>query len=169
MKLLPIAFLLLLTAIPAPPARAQRGMGNITGVARSGQKPQLEQVAGTIREITTGPCERTTGRALVGTHLILETRDRGELNLHLGSAQAVESFIEKLQVGDRVAAEGFRTPELNQHTLIARTIESGGQTLRLRDEHLRPVWAGSIGKRDGNRNGKPNRRPRGVGPGSCRR
>ena len=62
----------LLSCVFAPFAYAQRGMGESDGVARRAVKPEVVAVSGTIIEFKTEPCEKSTGPADLGTHLILK-------------------------------------------------------------------------------------------------
>ncbi len=47
-------------------------IGQSRGVARQAVKPDVVSFSGKLVEITTGPCESTTGRSAVRTHLILK-------------------------------------------------------------------------------------------------
>ena len=51
---------------------AQRGTGEREGVARQDVKPEVQTITGTLKEIKTDPCQQTTGRSPVGTHLLLQ-------------------------------------------------------------------------------------------------
>jgi len=59
----------------AAPALAQKGTGEPTGVARQGLKLPIEAMSGTIKDIKIGPCEKTTGRAKEGVHLVVLAPD----------------------------------------------------------------------------------------------
>ena len=87
---------LLLMLVFAAPAAAQKGMGEPTGVARQAEKPPIETMSGTIKDIKTGPCERTTGRSLEGVHLIVQAQNGKTINLHLGPAAALEDVLDQL-------------------------------------------------------------------------
>ena len=84
----------------------------------------------------------TTGRAEIGTHLWLKTPQGTELNIHLGPADAVESLVKGLSPGTQVMVRGFRTKGLPEGQYVAQSLKDGDTTIRLRDEQLRPVWAG---------------------------
>lgn len=74
-------------------AVAQKGMGDDTGIVRQGLTPSVTSISGELLEIKSGPCERTTGRARIGTHLIIQDKDGQELNIHLGPENAVDHVI----------------------------------------------------------------------------
>jgi len=40
-------------------------------------------MSGTVKDIKIGTCEQTTGRSFTGEHLIVETDEGKEVNLHL--------------------------------------------------------------------------------------
>lgn len=129
-------------------ALAQRGTGERQGIARQADKPAVQSIVGTIREVKTGPCEHTTGKSPVGTHLILVGKDR-TYNLHLGPAALVEDVIALARVGEPVEATGFRTGRLADDHFVAVMVKLGGEEIRLRNDALRPRWAGSDGRGGG--------------------
>ena len=51
----------LIRAVVRDAGGGAKGMGEPTGVARQAVKPPIETMSGTIKDIKTGPCERTTG------------------------------------------------------------------------------------------------------------
>ena len=125
---------------------AQKGTGSATGVAREQVKPALETLSGTVTSIKTGACEKTTGRAVNGTHLLLQTPDKKEVNLHLGPSLAdeVKQVLQSVKSGSHVEAVAFHTSRLPADQLIAKSVTVEGKTLQLRDENLRPTWAGTF-------------------------
>jgi len=124
-------------------ADAQRGMGDPSGVGRQAEKPPLVSLSGKLAEIKTGPCEATTGRALQGTHLILEAADGRKLNVHLGPTNEVEDLVKKLSVGETVAVTAFRTEKMPDGHYAAQAVTVEKTTVELRDaKTLRPTWAG---------------------------
>ena len=96
---LSIAMALSMVLVFAAPAMAQKGMDEPTGVARQTVKPAIETMSGTIKDIKTGPCERTTGRSLQGVHLIVQADSGKTINLHLGPDAALEEIIDQLSAG----------------------------------------------------------------------
>lgn len=149
MKRLPAllaTFLLLM--LGTAPVHAQRGMGQASGLAAQGYQADILTVEGTITAILTEPCAQTTGRSIIGLHLIIEETLQGALNLHLGPADDLLSMQRSLEVGDRLEAHVFRTDQLPEGQYIVRDITTGGDTTVLRDEKtLRPVWARGRGAR----------------------
>ena len=126
--------------VAAPTAHAQRGVGDPAGVVRQAVKPEIVSLSGKIIEIDTGPCKSTTGRSLTGTHLILETVEEEQLNLHLGPAEAVADVVAKLSVGQEIRVKAFRTERMKEKHYVVQSLTLGKTTVELR-EGLRPVWA----------------------------
>jgi len=143
MRLVIVAGLTLFAwAVLAAEIYAQKGMGDRSGVARLAVKPEVVSLSGTVLEVETGPCEKTTGRSTLGTHFLLETPDGESLNIHLGPAVDVKFVAKALAVGSTVSVEAFRTAKMPENHYTAQSVTSGDRTLVLRDENLRPVWAG---------------------------
>jgi hypothetical protein len=157
-------------------ALAQRGVGQPRGVAASADRPTVVSIQGRVLEVCTEPCESTTGHALEGTHFLLETAEGKRLNMHLGPADAVADIAAQLAPRRRVTVACFRTPRMKPDHYVAQSIRIGQRTLELRDENLRPVWAGTIGPGAGRgpgavqpgwqgRGGRGGGRGRGAGGG----
>jgi intracellular sulfur oxidation DsrE/DsrF family protein len=122
-------------------AQAQRGRGEPSGIARRSGIPELVVLSGEVREIETGPCEMTTGRALQGTHFLLETPEGKTVNVHLGPARAVKFVADRLSKGAAASIRGFQTEKMPENRYVAQIVTVNGQSFRLRDQGLRPVWA----------------------------
>ena len=151
--------------ILVPQTLAQRGMGEQSGVARQAVKPEVASFSGKVLEVKTEPCKMTTGRAYLGTHFTLETPEGGSLNIHLGPAVAVDFATKELSVGTQVTVKAFRTAKMPANHYTAQSLVLDGTEIQLRDESLRPVWAGG----DGVGPGRPEPQwPRGVGRGQGR-
>lgn len=129
-------------ALPTPLVYAQRGMGDSTGVARQEILPELVSLSGRLASVETHPCQKTTGRGVVGTHLKLETDEGEQVNVDLGWAAAVEPIVRQLSVGQEVKVVAFRTDKMPEKQYVAKSLTFGGKTMQLRDENLRPIWAG---------------------------
>jgi hypothetical protein len=127
-------------------AEAQRGVGQTSGIARQGVEVPRVTLAGVVVEVEVGPCENTTGRSLVGTHFFLKTPEGKTLNIHLGPADQMEAILNALPVGEEVQVQAFRTERMQADHYVARSITVGDEVLRLRDDNLRPVWAGPPGR-----------------------
>ena len=136
-----ITFLFVLIWASAAPG--QRGMGDGRGVAQQMLKPRLIRISGKLQEIKTHPCENTTGKADLGTHLNLKDKQGGELNVHLGPAPALSDTVKRLEMGRKLDLIVFRTGEMPPNQYIAQTLILGRHIIRLRDSDLRPCWAGS--------------------------
>jgi hypothetical protein len=126
-------------------AFAQKGMGERSGVARQAVKPEIVRLSGKLVEVKTGPCEKTTGRAPVGTHILLENKKGETLNIHLGPEAAMADTVAKLSVGKKVTVKAFRTDKMPEGHYTAQSLTFGKTTVELRDARLRPVWAGPQG------------------------
>jgi hypothetical protein len=129
-------------------ALAQRGTGEERGMAQRAEQPPLQTLEGTLKKIEIGPCEHTTGRALVGAHLMVETAGGETVNAHLGPAAQVRFVTDQLQPGDALRLRAFTTDRLKAGHYIVQElrIEPTGRTLTLREEDLQPVWARGAGR-----------------------
>jgi len=75
----------------------------------------------------------------------METSKGKTLNIHLGPVAAIEFVAKDLSQGQKVKVEAFRTKKMKKGQYVARSLTFGSQTVELRDETLRPVWAGRGG------------------------
>jgi hypothetical protein len=141
-----LQFLILFSGIVlfcAHPANAQKGIGNVYGIGQQQVLPDVETITGELVEIKTGPCENTTGYAVIGTHLFLKNNvNETVYNIHLGAAYAVDSFIARLSIGQNIEVHAFRTEQMDENHYVAKDVSANGHTIQLRDENLRPFWAG---------------------------
>jgi len=145
MKAIPQILVILasITLTFAYPANGQKGIGTLTGMGHETDKPSIEKFIGELVEIKTGPCENTTGHAYIGTHLYVKSAvNENLLNIHLGAAYAVEALISRIEVGQKIEVLGFRTEQMQTDHYIAKEVTSNGYTIQLRDDNLRPFWAG---------------------------
>ncbi len=134
------ALVVLIWAAAAP---GQRGMGDSKGVTQQRLKPRLVRISGKLQEIKTHPCENTTGKAELGTHLILRDKHGQELNIHLGPAPELSETVKRFTVGRKLDLLGFRTDKMPPNQYVAQTLILGSDIIQLRDSDLRPYWAGS--------------------------
>ena len=110
--------IVLIWTVTAP---GQLGMGDNKGIAQQKLKPRLVRILGKLQEIKTHPCESTTGKAELGTHLILKDKHGRELNIHLGPAPAVSETVKLLTVArnsiwlDSVPTRCPQTSTLRKH------------------------------------------------------
>jgi hypothetical protein len=133
---------LLVLGASALPALAQKGVGDVTGVARQADKPEVVSLAGKVVEVKIGPCENSTGRVVIGTHFILESPKGEKLNVHLGPAGVVDFLADQLSAGKRVNVQAFRTEKMSDGHYVAQSLAVDGKTIRLRDDSLAPAWSG---------------------------
>ncbi len=132
----------------ASTALGQKGVGDLVGVARQATKPEVVSLSGNLVEVKTGPCESTTGRSPIGTHIILETAPEQQVNIHLGPAAVVADTVARLTVGQPLAVRAFRTEKMKPNHYVAQSLTFDKTTVELRDALLRPVWArGGFGPR----------------------
>ena len=141
--------LLLLLAFPG---LAQKGTGAVEGIASSAEKPAIETLTGELLEIKIGPCKHTTGKSMIGSHLLLR-QGKKTLNIHLGPEQAVAHVVEQLSPGMALSVEAFQTTRLTDDAYIAKVLLLEDQRIQLRDDNLRPSWADSERPRGQSRQG----------------
>ena len=134
------ALVVLICTAAAP---GQRGMGDGKGVVQQRLKLPLVLISGKLQEIKTHPCENTTGKAELGTHLILRDKHGQELNIHLGPAPELSETVKRLTVGRKLDLLGFRTDKMPPNQYVAQKLILGSHIIQLRDSDLRPYWAGS--------------------------
>ena len=141
LKFIMLAVLLFLAII----ALAQKGTGNPDGISRQGLNPELMEFNGTIESIESGPCKYVTGKSQNGTHLLLQTEEK-TLNIHLGPTAEINKRFSG-EEGDKISLVAFSTDKLPEDHYIAKELMIEGETVVLRDENLKPVWAGKRAKR----------------------
>lgn len=124
----------------------QRGVGDDEGVVRQAIETQRTAIEGTVKEIVIERCETTTGPFGIGMHLLLKTDEKKQCNVHLGPAVIVRDLLEPLEVGQTVTVQAYRTQKMPAENFVAIALQFDGKTVRLRDENLRPTWAGGQGQ-----------------------
>jgi hypothetical protein len=138
----PSLFISIIAALVMLPmsTNAQKGMSESTGIAQQAIKPAVTTLSGKVLEIKTGPCEKTTGKSSIGTHLIVQS---GEIihNIHLGPEKAVDHVVDQHAIGSWVTFEVFRTEKMPENSYIAKSLTLDDKVLHLRDDNLRPSWA----------------------------
>jgi hypothetical protein len=147
-------------------AAAQKGAGDPAGVAR-GPLPDVVPIAGIVVDAKIARCPNTTGRADVGAHIFVEGADGQRSNVHLGPVAAVDSLLDRLPDGTEVSARVFRTDALPPDHYVAVDVTVDGETVRLRDDGLRPAWAIGPGRSGQGQGGQPRRAWQAEGPGGC--
>ena len=124
------------------PLRAQKGTGEIRGVVREGTPTLRTEIRGTVVEVKQGACETTTGKSETGRHYMLKAADDEVLNLHLGPESALRAMNAPEQAGFDLEASVFRTERMQENHWVVIHFTAGETQIRLRDDALRPVWAG---------------------------
>ena len=129
-----------LLVAPAAPAQAQpgRGGGGPGAYDRVYDPTKVETVRGTITAID----RRTAWRpGRMGIHLTVKTA-KETLPVHLGPAWFIDNLEPPLAVGQAITVKGSRVSFGGKPAIIAASIDRGAETVTLRDEAGRPVWAG---------------------------
>lgn len=121
---------------------AQKGTGNHSGVARNNSVDEIEQISGEIEKIVNETCTQTTGRYSEGTHIFVQTDQGANKNVHFGPTAEVSELTEQLEAGQHIQLKVFRTEDLPEHHVIAKSFTGEGKTHQLRDNALKPFWAG---------------------------
>jgi hypothetical protein len=128
----------------------QKGLGDSTGIARAEVRPEVVSLSGQLIQYNTHPCEMTTGKAPLGTHLLLKIADGREINLHLGPSTDIKRLLAEVKEGSTLQVQAFRTEKMKENDYVAVSLNDGKQTVVMRDlKTLRPVWAGKQGQRQG--------------------
>ena len=127
----------------------QRGMGDNEGVVRQAIETQRITIEGTVKEVITETCEKTTGPFTMGMHLLLTTGEEKQYNVHLGPAVLVKDLVGPLEAGQSITVQAFRTETMPAKHFVAIALTFDGMTVRLRNENLRSVWAGPQGRFSG--------------------
>jgi hypothetical protein len=136
----------LMLASPGLPVQAgQKGMGDLTGVAQQAVKPAVVKLSGVIESVETGPCEKRKGRTPIGAHLLLKDATGKTLNIHLGPASRLRVTLNKLSKGQSISVMAFRQDEMPANHYVAQSLILPSETIQLRNESLRPTWAGGRG------------------------
>lgn len=75
-----------------------------------------------------------------GMALILDTKDKGKVQVHLGPVWFLERQEFELQPGQEATVQGICVEEGKTTRLVASHLEVGDHVLILRDLEGRPVW-----------------------------
>lgn len=86
-----------------------------------------------------------------GVHLMLLTKDKKTVSVHLGPAWFIERLDTPIKKGDNIEIAGSmvimnietKPGEFNaEHVLIASQVKKGDKVLQLRDALGEPIWSG---------------------------
>ena len=126
---------------------AQKGTGDGTGIAGRNVVSVTENIEGTVQEVLHETCPQTTGRYDNGTHILIKpgSGDGQLLNIHLGPTAKLGDIVKNIDAGMNVSLKVFRTKKLPDNQYIAKEITVNNNTYALRDENLKPFWAGNRG------------------------
>jgi sporulation protein YlmC with PRC-barrel domain len=97
---------------------------------------------------------------------VMDDKTNRSTTIHLGPASFVERQPTQLKVGDQITIMGARASVNGQDVIIAREIQSGGQTIRLRDQQGKPAWTGGMKDRKDTGTNKGSDSGAGAGTGA---
>lgn len=75
-----------------------------------------------------------------GMAVVLDTKSRGRVHVHLGPVWYLERQEFELQPGDQVGVKGMCEQKEGKLRVIAYELTKGGYVLHLRDSQGRPNW-----------------------------
>ncbi|MCK9375385.1 MAG: hypothetical protein M0P73_04460 [Syntrophobacterales bacterium] len=75
-----------------------------------------------------------------GMAIIVDTKDRGQVRVHLGPVWYLERQAFSLEPGQEVRVQGVCLEEKGQTRLIAAEVTVGDSVLKLRDMEGKPMW-----------------------------
>ncbi len=75
-----------------------------------------------------------------GMAIIVDTKDRGQVRVHLGPVWYLERQAFSLEPGQEVRVQGVCLEEKGQTRLIAAEVTVGDSLLKLRDMEGKPMW-----------------------------
>jgi len=124
---------------------AQKGTGNSSGVAKNYSSSIVTELSGELKKIVNEPCKKTTGRYSYGTHLFIETLNtrKRTLNIHVGPTEEIKRITENLKTGQQIEMMVFKTDDLPENQFIVKSLKVKGKLYTLRNEDLKPFWAGN--------------------------
>ena len=134
---------------------AQRGSGgwcSNNNYSRLFNPASIEEIKGSIVSI-----EKITPESgmSTGVHLMLKSEKSGNVSVHLGPSWFLDNQDILFAAGDAIVVKGSKITYQNAPTLIAMTVQKGGQVLTLRDKKGNPNWNGlQQGKGAGKNRGK---------------
>ena len=116
--------------------QGQGQRGELQGQGGQGQQSGIPQAVERDWVTLTGEVVSSTDRELA-----VETKEMGQLTLHLGPPDFASQQNVAFNTGDPVTMIGF-SGENSTFQAGQITNETSGQTLMLRDPNGRPLWAG---------------------------
>ncbi|MCF8307836.1 MAG: hypothetical protein K9I68_02390 [Bacteroidales bacterium] len=121
---------------------AQKGTGRDEGMAINNANAEIVEFSGEFVQTETKPCGNSTGRSYAGTHIFVEKDAETTFNVHLGPADAVDQILDKMEKGREIEVVAIDTKNLPETQYVAKELHLDGESVTLRDDNLRPFWAG---------------------------
>jgi hypothetical protein len=121
-------------------ANMMQGRGRMMGQAAGYDKASEATLTGTVAEVT-------EPQGTNGLHLMFKAGDE-TVEVALGPKAWLDEHHYAFAAGDALTIIGSRSSVhdmatmTNKVTIVARQITKGGETMVLRDENGRPLWAG---------------------------
>jgi len=145
-QIIGLALLTLLAVALAcsPPALSQGGRGQ--GFRPCPYTPYHCPATGVCRPLTiTGKVNRVFTETLQdnmypGMAILVDTKDKGQVRVHLGPVWYLERQEFALEPGQEVQVQGICLEEQGKTRLIAAQVTAGDNILLLRDAEGRPMW-----------------------------
>lgn len=135
---------LLVIALALPPLAMSQGRGQ--GFRPCPYTPYQCPATGTCKPMTiTGKVSRVLTETLQdkmhpGMAIIVDTKDKGQVRVHLGPVWYLERQEFDLELGQEVQVKGVCLEEKGETRLIAAQVTVGDSILLLRDAEGRPMW-----------------------------
>ena len=135
---------LLVAALVLPPTALSQGRGQ--GFRPCPYTPYLCPVTEACKPMTiTGKVSRVLTETLQdkmhpGMAILVDTKDRGQVRVHLGPVWYLERQEFDLEPGQEVTVKGICLEEKGETRLIAAQVTVGDSVLLLRDTEGRPMW-----------------------------
>ncbi len=98
---------------------------------------KMTTIEGTIKSVGTFQPEKESA---LGLQLNVETKTGESVIVHCGPSHYTAQQDFNFKTGDTVTISGSKTRIWMKQVIMASEIQSGGKTLRLRDQQGRPLW-----------------------------
>jgi hypothetical protein len=134
----------LVMAVVLPPSAMSQGRGQ--GFRPCPYTPYQCPVTGVCKPLTiTGKVSQVFTETLQdkmhpGMAMIVDTRDHGQVWVHMGPVWYLERQEFNLEPGQEVQVQGICLEEKGKTRLIAAQVTVGDHVLMLRDTEGRPMW-----------------------------
>jgi len=98
---------------------------------------KITTIEGTIKRVSSFEPQK---EAEPGLLLKVETKKGESVTVHAGPSQYTAQQDFRFKAGDAVTISGSKTRIGMKQVIMASEIQSGGRTLKLRDQQGRPLW-----------------------------